>query len=517
MHKRSLVVLLILDGFGFSEDKSYNAIAKAHTPIWDSWWKSCPHVLLDASGASVGLPIGQMGNSEVGHMHIGAGRILDQDFTRISRAITTNEFAKNPIFNATIKEMQEKHQAIHVLGLLSEGGVHSHEEHLFAFLALCFHMNFTNVHLHLFLDGRDTPPKSAKESLLRLNKILSRYPVAKISSISGRYYSMDRDNRWQRIERTYRVLTKASDSEIPWFNTAEDALDAYYTENITDEFVPPTFIGNHTPIKDNDSVFFFNFRADRARELTETLTNDAFDAFPRSNRPKLAHFISMTHYADFLATEPAFMPQTINNTLGEVIAQHGLKQLRVAETEKYAHVTFFFNGGQEQVFKNEERKLIASPAIATYDLEPWMSATKITNYLVDAIKSEKYDVIICNYANADMVGHTGNMEATIEAIHALDTAMGEVGQAVAAVNGHLLITADHGNAELMFDEKTKQAHTAHTNGPVPLLYFGDKNRKFKPILGGLIDVAPTLLDLLYIKPPAEMTGNSLWMEHVNDA
>ena len=507
------LVLMILDGWGYSEEKSNNAIALANTPHWDSWWKEHPHILLEASGDDVGLPSGQMGNSEVGHMHIGAGRIIPQDFTQINEAIANGEFAKNPVFIKTINDMKKEAKAIHVLGLFSPGGVHSHENHLFAFLSLCAKEKFTNVYLHLFLDGRDTSPKSAKSSFAKLKKILESFPVAKICSITGRYYAMDRDKRWQRVEPAYQLLTEAKSPHH--FNTAEEALNAFYKENINDEFIPPTIIGKGIPIKDGDSIFFFNYRADRARQLTSALINKDFDGFVRTKIPKISYFISMTQYAQFLPTKSAFPPITLHNTLGEVLEEHGLRQLRIAETEKYAHVTFFLNGGSEKIFAHEDRILIPSPLVATYDLTPKMSAEKLTKDLIKAINSGKYDVIICNYANADMVGHSGNLNATIKAIEYLDIAMNEVVEALAKVRGQLFITADHGNAESMFNESTNQAHTAHTNQPVPFVYIGD-NWKFITTQGSLIDVAPTILKLLDIKIPKEMTGKAL-LEENNEA
>jgi len=500
------LVLMILDGWGYSEEKAYNAIALANTPHWDSWWKSHPHILLEASGDKVGLPSGQMGNSEVGHMHIGAGRIIPQDFSRIKEAIKNGDFAKNPVFINTITAMKKEEKAIHVLGLLSSGGVHSHEEHLFAFLQLCAKENFNKVYLHLFLDGRDTPPKSAKSSLAKLKEILEIYPIAKICSITGRYYAMDRDKRWERVEPVYRLLTESK--SLHHFNSAEDAINNFYKEGIYDEFIPPTIIGDDITLKDGDSIFFFNFRADRARQLTSAIINKDFDDFVRVKTPKISSFISMTQYAEFLPTKCAFPPITLHNTLGEVLEEHGLRQLRIAETEKYAHVTFFLNGGSEKIFAHEDRVLISSPLVATYDLTPKMSAEELTKSLIKAINSGKYDVIICNYANADMVGHSGNLRATIEAIEYLDIAMNEVAEALDKLNGQLLITADHGNAESMFNEVTNQAQTAHTNYPVPLVYIGS-NWKFNTRQGSLIDVAPTILKLLDIKIPKEMTGKAL--------
>jgi len=504
MAKSPTTVLLILDGWGYSEEHAHNAIAKAHTPQWDQWWKTRPHILLEASGTPVGLPTAQMGNSEVGHMHIGAGRVIPQDLTRINNAIADEVFFNNAVLVSAIKDASEKGHALHMLGLLSPGGVHSHEEHLFAFLALCAKHHFKNVFLHLFLDGRDTPPQSALASLKKLQDELIKHPVATISSITGRYYAMDRDQRWDRVEPVYRLLTEQLSPHQ--FNTPKDAIEAFYAENIHDEFIPPSIIGTGKAIEEGDAVFFFNFRADRARQLTQAFLDEQFTSFHRNKHPKLRTFISMTHYADNLPTTPAFPPLALHNTLGEVIAEHGLTQLRIGETEKYAHVTFFLNGGSEQIFANEERILIPSPKVATYDLKPEMSAVELTHELVLAILSRKHDVIICNYANADMVGHTGNFAATVQAIECLDRALHDIGQALMSVGGQLLITADHGNAEAMFDEGTHQPHTAHTSKPVPFMYIGE-GWDFNTTEGSLIDIAPTLLTLIGITPPKDMTGN----------
>ena len=506
------LVLMILDGWGYSEEKLHNAIAAAHTPQWDSWWQNRPHMLLEASGPPVGLPDGQMGNSEVGHMHIGAGRVIPQDFTRINEAIEKGEYAKNLVFIETIEDMKRKGHALHILGLLSSGGVHSHENHLFAFLALCAEHQFSNVYLHLFLDGRDTPPQSALLSLAKLNELLIKYPFATICSLTGRYYAMDRDQRWQRIEPVYRLLTEAY-SEYH-FKTAEEAVNAFYQQKIGDEFIPPTQIGPGVAIKVGDSVLFFNYRADRAKQLTQALLADDFKGFSRNKKPPITHFISMTRYSQNLPTRCAFPPIALHNTLGEVIANHGMRQLRIGETEKYAHVTFFFNGGSEKVFAHERRILIPSPLVATYDLQPEMSALLLTKALVDAIQSRDYDVIICNFANADMVGHTGDFAATVLAIECLDKAMHDTAKALQEVGGQLLITADHGNAESMFDDRTHQAHTAHTNQPVPLVYIGG-DWHFNTTRGSLIDIAPTMLALLGITAPKEMTGRVLLVnDHV---
>lgn len=501
------LVLLILDGWGYREEEAFNAIAKAHTPQWDEWWQQRPHMLLDASGRKVGLPQGQMGNSEVGHMHIGAGRTLPQDFTRINDAIAFGSFFNNQILIQAINHLKQQHKCFHVMGLLSPGGVHSHETHLFAFLKLCHELHFKQVILHLFLDGRDTPPQSAASSLERLNAVLKKYPVATIGSISGRYYAMDRDNRWQRVEPVYRLLT---DNKSPYhFPTAKQALAAFYQQNIYDEFIPPTRIGQGKAIDDGDAVFFFNFRADRARELSQALLLHDFSGFERPKLPKIEHFLSMTQFATTLPCDVVFPPVALQNTLGSVIAANGLSQLRIAETEKYAHVTFFLNGGSEQVFADEERILIPSLQVATYDEAPQMSAPILTDTLIEEIDSGAYDIIICNYANADMVGHTGNFAATVSAIEALDKAMSAIWQVLRPKGGQLLITADHGNAEQMFDPSTQQPHTAHTNELVPLLYIGDKDYAFNQSLGCLTDIAPTILSLLGITPPAEMTGKVL--------
>ena len=506
MSQNAPLVLMILDGWGYNPSDKHNAIAKAYTPQWDDWWQKCPHILLQASGLPVGLPDEQMGNSEVGHMHIGAGRVIQQDFTRINQTIKNGEFAKNPVFNNVINTLKETKKSLHIMGLLSPGGVHSHEQHLFALLELCDSKNFDSVYLHLFLDGRDTPPQSALESLTRLDNILKNHPVGTICSISGRYYAMDRDKRWDRVQPVYDLLTQGYSKHH--FNKAEDAIKSFYQQNISDEFIPPTIIGQTVSINDGDAVLYFNFRADRARQLTAAFIDSSFQGFNRETQPHLSYFVTMTQYDKKVPTTMAFPPIPLNNTLGEILSNHGLTQLRIAETEKYAHVTFFFNGGTEHVFTHEDRLLIPSPKIATYDLKPEMSAPELTNALIDAINHQKYEVIICNYANADMVGHSGNFNATVHAIECLDQCMKRVWHALAKKGGTLLITADHGNAEAMYDEKTHQAHTAHTSDPVPFIYVGG-NWHFTQSEGSLIDIAPTVLALLGITPPKEMTGRIL--------
>lgn len=503
------LVLVILDGWGCHQGLAYNAIAAAHTPQWDSWQEHYPHLLLEASGRAVGLPAGQMGNSEVGHTHIGAGRVVYQELTRINDAINTGEFANNHVLIELIKKQKKAGKALHLMGLLSEGGVHSHQNHLFAFLKMCESEQFHDVFLHLFLDGRDSPPQSALLNLSALHKQLQEYPVATIASLSGRYFAMDRDGRWERVEPVYRLLTQALS---PYhFDTAEEAIESFYAAKIIDEFIPPTLIGEKKPIQSGDAVFFFNFRADRARQLTKAFLDDSFSHFDRTTRPALSQFVSMTQYADNLPTTPVFSPLLLLNVLGEVIARHGLRQLRIAETEKYAHVTFFFNGGREEPFAKEDRILVNSSKVATYDLHPEMSAPEITSKLVDAIEKDIYDVIICNYANADMVGHTGNFAATVKAIECLDQCLHDVGVAVLARGGCLLITADHGNAEIMFDPKTNQPHTAHTSERVPFVFIGD-DWHYAGREGSLMDIAPTMLALLGIAKPPEMTGQPLLVE-----
>ncbi|BCA94174.1 2,3-bisphosphoglycerate-independent phosphoglycerate mutase [Legionella antarctica] len=506
MTKNAPLVLMILDGWGFNETNTHNAIAQAHTPQWDEWWENVPHILLQASGLPVGLPDTQMGNSEVGHMHIGAGRVIQQDFTRINQAIVKNEFSNNPVFHGMLDNLKKTGKSLHIMGLLSPGGVHSHEQHLFAFLALCDNKQFNSVCLHLFLDGRDTPPQSALESIERLNKVLQTHPVGKICSISGRYYAMDRDRRWERVEPVYTLLTQGQSKDHA--TDAQTAIRLCYQQNLSDEFIPPTRIGDTKPIEHGDAVLFFNFRADRARQLTSAFLDPSFNGFKRTVCPQLSCFVTMTQYDKNLPAINAFPPLLLNNTLGEILSAHGLRQLRIAETEKYAHVTFFFNGGNELVFPNEQRIMIQSPKVATYDLQPEMSAPELTTALIEAINSQSYDVIICNYANADMVGHSGNFAATVKAIECLDQCMSQVWQTLTMQGGMLLITADHGNAEEMFDNITHQAHTAHTSEPVPFVFVGG-DWHFTQLAGSLIDIAPTLLALIGISPPKDMTGHVL--------
>lgn len=494
------VLLIVLDGWGYSDQDKHNAIAAADTPNWDSWWQTQAHTFLDCSGPVVGLPAGQMGNSEVGHMHIGAGRTLLQDFSRIDTAIDDGEFFQNPTLLATFTQVANAQSQCHLIGLLSPGGVHSHERHLHALIRLAHQVGVQNLCLHAILDGRDTPPQSAQTSITALEQLLAELGIGKIVTLSGRYYAMDRDQRWPRTEAAITCM-QAGQAALQ-ASDASSALQAAYERGENDEFVQPTVLGDYQGMHAQDSLVFTNFRADRMRQLVRGfITDELAPPLP------FANVVSMTQYADDIDTQLAFPPQVVNNSFGEWLAKHDLSQYRIAETEKYAHVTFFFNGGVETVFVGETRELIPSPQVATYDLQPQMSAPEITTALVNAINSEAYAAIICNYANADMVGHSGDFTATMQAIACVDKCLGEVVQAARAHGMDVFITADHGNAEKMFDENTGQAHTAHTSTPVPLLYIGDRELTTEP--GSLIDISPTLLDCLALPIAPEMTGRSL--------
>jgi 2,3-bisphosphoglycerate-independent phosphoglycerate mutase len=504
------VVLLILDGFGCREDAPDNAITRASAPHWRALLATCPHTTIDASEQRVGLPEGQMGNSEVGHLNIGAGRIVYQDLTRIDVAIRDGEFARNPVLVDAIATTRRNASTLHVLGLLSPGGVHSHERQIAAMVEMAGAAG-VRVAVHAFLDGRDTPPRSAGPSLEFMSDVCRRQHDARIVSICGRYYAMDRDQRWERIAPAYELLVDGKAAyDAP---SAQAALQAAYERGETDEFVKPTTIadarGRTTRMEDGDVVAFMNFRADRARQMTQALTSSGFSGFPRARVPRLARFVCLTSYGDQFAGLPvAFAPQTVANGFGEYLSRLGLAQLRIAETEKYAHVTYFFNGGSEAVYPGEERILVPSPKVATYDLAPQMSALEVTDRLVLAIASERYAAIVCNYANGDMVGHTGNFEAAKRAIETLDACIGRVVDAARAHDAAVLITADHGNAERMHDERTGQAHTAHTRNAVPLVYVG-RRAATAQAGGALQDVAPTLLAIMGLPKPPEMTGHSL--------
>jgi 2,3-bisphosphoglycerate-independent phosphoglycerate mutase len=498
------LVLMILDGWGHREEARNNAIALASTPCWSDMWKTDPHALIETSGEAVGLPDGQMGNSEVGHMNIGAGRIVYQDFTRITKAIRDGDFARNPGLCAAIDASIERNTTVHIMGLLSPGGVHSHDDHFVATVQLAAQRGAHSIAVHGFLDGRDTPPRSAEASIIRMQELLDTLPGAEFRSISGRYYAMDRDQRWDRVERAYRAIAMADSA---WHEpTAVSALHQAYSRGENDEFVQPTVIGDASGVHDGDSIIFVNFRADRAREITMAFVSEPFEGFDRS-RIKLSDFVCMTEYMADLPVSVAFPPFTLPRLLSNELAESGLRQLRIAETEKYAHVTFFFNGGEETPYPFEDRILIPSPDVATYDLQPEMSAPLLTEKLVEAICSGKYDVIICNVANPDMVGHTGNLEAAIKAVEAVDRCLMATRAAIDQVGGELLLTADHGNIELMVDPVSGQKHTAHTTNKVPLVFHGRRAKMKKG--GSLRDIAPTMLFLLGLPQPEEMTGQSL--------
>ena len=504
------VLLIILDGFGHREECDYNAICQARKPHWNFLWQTFPHTTIDASEKWVGLPKDQMGNSEVGHMNIGAGRVVYQDYTKIEHAIETGDFFRNPALNQAVVTARGTGRALHVLGLVSPGGVHSHESQIHVLLEMAAKGGARNTYVHAFLDGRDTPPKSAEASLAALQARCNALKVGRIASICGRYYAMDRDRRWERVQQAYDLLTQGK-AEFR-AATAVDGLLAAYARGESDEFVKATVItpagGEPARMNDGDAVVFMNFRADRARQLTLALTDGRFDGFARSHAPRLGYYCTLTSYGeDFSHVPAAFPPQTVANGFGEYISKRDLKQLRIAETEKYAHVTYFFNGGIETPYPGEDRILVPSPRVATYDLKPEMSAFEVTDQLVAAIKGRKYDAIICNYANGDMVGHTGNLKAATRAVEVLDECIGRAVTAMRETGGEVLITADHGNAETMLDPQTKQAHTAHTLNPVPLLYIGRKARIAEH--GALQDVAPTLLAMMGLPQPSEMSGKSM--------
>ena len=499
------MLLVILDGFGHGAPSPYNAIANAKTPVMDSLLKNYPHTFISGSGKCVGLPDDQMGNSEVGHLNMGAGRVVFQEFTRITHAIFDKTFFENAVLTQAIDQAVKLDRAVHILGLASEGGVHSHLNHILAAIDLAAKRGAKKVFVHAFLDGRDTPPQSAEKSLERIEERLQKNKVGKLATLCGRYYAMDRDKRWERVQLAYDLLTE-SKAEFHAHDAIKGLKEAY-ARGENDEFVKPTVICD-APIEDGDAVLFMNFRADRARELTHCFIDSDFTGFKRAVWPHLSSFVCLTQYDVNFKTPVAFLPNNLNHLLGETISQAGLKQLRIAETEKYAHVTFFFNGGVEAPFPNEDRKLIPSPKVATYDLQPQMNAPLLTEELVNAILSKQYDCIVCNYANADMVGHSGNYEATVKAIECLDHCMGLVYEAIKKAGGEMIVTADHGNADCMFDPATHQAHTAHTINPVPFIYVG-RSANINPGHGTLADIAPTMLYLMNLSIPKEMTGHVL--------
>ncbi|EEN2817208.1 2,3-bisphosphoglycerate-independent phosphoglycerate mutase [Salmonella enterica] len=505
------MVLVILDGYGYREEQQDNAILNAKTPVMDALWAKRPHTLIDASGLEVGLPDRQMGNSEVGHVNLGAGRIVYQDLTRLDVEIKERTFFANPVLTNAVDQAKNAGKAVHIMGLLSAGGVHSHEDHIMAMVELAAERGAEKIYLHAFLDGRDTPPRSAEASLKKFEDKFAALGKGRVASIVGRYYAMDRDNRWDRVEKAYDLMTLAQGEFQA--DTAVAGLQAAYARDENDEFVKATVIRAEgqadAAMEDGDTLIFMNFRADRAREITRAFVNADFDGFARKKVVNL-NFVMLTEYAADIKTAVAYPPASLANTFGEWMAKNDKTQLRISETEKYAHVTFFFNGGVEEPFAGEERILINSPKVATYDLQPEMSSAELTEKLVAAIESGKYDTIICNYPNGDMVGHTGVMEAAIKAVEALDNCIEQVTKAVESVGGQLLITADHGNAEQMRDPATGQAHTAHTNLPVPLIYVGEKNVKAVES-GKLSDIAPTMLSLMGMEIPQEMTGKPLFI------
>ena len=502
-------VLMILDGYGLNDKTAGNAVAEANTPVMDKLMANCPFVRGNASGLFVGLPDGQMGNSEVGHLNMGAGRIVYQDLTKITKAIEDGDFFENPELVKACRNAKEQDSALHLFGLVSDGGVHSHNTHIYGLLELAKRQGVSKVYVHCFLDGRDTPPASGKDYVQELVDKMAEIGVGEVATVMGRYYAMDRDNRWDRVEKAYNAMVKGEGVQA---DSAVEAVQQSYDKNETDEFVLPTVVmKNGAPtatIKDGDSVIFFNFRPDRAREITRTFCDDAFDGFDRGERVKTI-YVCFTEYDVTIPNKSvAFVKTEITNTFGEFLADHNMTQARIAETEKYAHVTFFFNGGVEEPNKGEDRILVKSPKVATYDLKPEMSAFEVCDKLVEAIKSGKYDVIIINFANPDMVGHTGVEAAAVKAVEAVDTCVGRAVDALKEVNGQMFICADHGNAEQLIDEETGEPFTAHTTNQVPFILVNTEGYGLRE--GGcLADIAPTLIELMGMEQPKEMTGKSL--------
>ena len=502
------IMLMILDGFGINEQTDGNAVKLAKTPNIDKLMKKYPTTEIYTSGLKVGLPDGQMGNSEVGHTNIGAGRIVYQELTKITKSIEDGDFFTIPEFTEAIENCKKYNSKLHILGLVSDGGVHSHVRHLYGLLEMAKRRDFENVYVHCFLDGRDTPPASAEGYVAELEEKMREKGIGKIASISGRYYAMDRDKRWDRVQKCYNALVKGEGNKA---TSATIAIEDSYQKEVFDEFIEPTVICNgETPIatiNEHDSVIFFNFRPDRAREITRTIVDKEFNEFETEKMD--TYFVCFTNYDETMPNvKIAFKKEPLENTYGEIVSKNGLTQLRIAETEKYAHVTFFFNGGEEKQYPGEDRILVPSPKVATYDLQPEMSAKEVTEKVVKAINDDKYDTIILNYANPDMVGHTGSLPAAIKAVETIDECVEKVVETVLAHHGKILITADHGNCEQMIDYKTGEPHTAHTTNPVPLILVSeDESLKIKS--GKLADLAPTMLDLLGIEKPKEMTGESI--------
>jgi len=503
------MLLVIFDGWGYSEIVENNAIAAANKPNWDRLWKRYPHTFINGSGASVGLPADQMGNSEVGHLNLGSGRVVYQEFTRVSRSIKTGSFFTNQTLVDAVELAVNNDKAVHIFGLLSPGGVHSHEDHIHAMVELAVKQGAKKIYVHAFLDGRDTAPKGAGDSIKKMDAKFNELGVGRIASVIGRYFAMDRDHRWPRVKKAYDLMTHGKGEFEA--ETALAALGQAYNRDETDEFVQATAVippgETAVKIEDGDSVIFMNYRSDRARQITRPYIEPDFNDFDRGAAPKLATFASLTEYKSDFDVPVAYPPDRLKQVFGEYISGLGLNQLRIAETEKYAHVTFFFNGGREEPFEFEDRILINSPDVPTYDLQPEMCAPELTDKLVAAIESGKYDAIICNYANPDMVGHTGNLKATIKAIEALDECLGKLVAAVEKCDAQMLLTADHGNAEMMINPETGEVHTAHTTNVVPLIYVGEDRKLVSQ--GVLSDIAPTMLELMGLDQPNEMTGRSL--------
>ncbi len=502
---KKLTMLMILDGYGYNAETDGNAVYAAKTPVMDKLLETCPHTLINASGLNVGLPDGQMGNSEVGHTNIGAGRIVYQELTRITKSIEDGDFFENEALLKAVENCKKNNSAFHLIGLLSDGGVHSHIKHLFAALELAKKNNLTEVYVHGFMDGRDVSPTSGIDFVKALEEKMAELGVGKIGVLSGRYYAMDRDNRWDRVEKAYSALVYGEGVRD---GSGQEIMQKSYDAGVTDEFIVPSVITDGANIKANDSVICFNFRPDRAREITRTFVDPDFEGFERKNGFFPVYYVCMTQYdAKMPNVDVAFRPEKLTNTFGAYVAEKGLNQLRIAETEKYAHVTFFFNGGVEAPYENEDRALIPSPKVATYDLQPEMSAYEVTDEVIKRIESGKYDVIILNFANCDMVGHTGVFDCAVKAVEAVDECMGKVIDAVRARDGVVCITADHGNADQMVDPETKEVFTAHTTNQVPFIVAG-KDCALREG-GRLADIAPTLLDIMGLEKPQEMSGESL--------
>ena len=507
--KDKVTMLMILDGFGDNPNKDGNAIKLAKTPNINKLMKKYPSTDIYTSGLHVGLPEGQMGNSEVGHTNIGAGRIVYQELTRITKSIEEGDFFQNPEFISAIENCKKNHSKLHILGLVSDGGVHSHNRHLYGLLEMAKRRDFEDVYVHCFLDGRDTPPASGESYIAQLEDKMKEKGIGKIATISGRFYAMDRDKRWQRIQKCYDAMVKGEGIKA---GSAIKAIEDSYQKEVFDEFVEPTVICNGenpvAKIEENDSVIFFNFRPDRAREITRAIVDKDFKEF--ETKPMNVYYVCFTNYDETMPNvHIAFKKEMLKNTFGETVSKHGLTQLRIAETEKYAHVTFFFNGGEEKQYEGEDRILVPSPKVETYDMKPEMSAYEVTDKVIDALEQDKYDVVILNFANTDMVGHTGSLEAAIKAVETVDECVGKIVKVIESKKGNLIITADHGNAEQMIDYKTGEPHTAHTTNPVPIILITDNKELKLKENGKLADLAPTMLDLMGIEKPEEMTGESL--------